>query len=214
MKKQQTSECITVWVLPVPSAHSSGCVWHWQEAIGEISGDALNALMQSNCFQISHWWTVSFQHLTTSHTHIHPSKVLVSCAKSGHRYDVLCLTLDLWPVILKCHCIVNHWGGQDGGLIWDRKSWPEIKERGRWRLIDIYPNKPILIKGVDKSWKVIHIWASFFLFLLLEAEVMKCEGYLKQQWHPVSAQSCALHLISYRRWMYETEDKWDERKKS
>lgn len=38
----------------------------------------------------------------------------------------------------------------------------------------------------------------FPLLLLTEAEVTKCEGYLKHQWHPVSAQTCGLHLISYR----------------
>lgn len=32
-----------------------------------------------------------------------------------------------------------------------------------------------------------------------ETEVIRCEGYLKDQWHPVSARTCALHLISYRR---------------
>lgn len=32
----------------------------------------------------------------------------------------------------------------------DRKSWPEDKERGWWRLTDIYPNKLIQIKGADK----------------------------------------------------------------
>lgn len=61
------------------------------------------------------------------------------------------LTCD--PVILKCHCIVSYWGGQHRELIWDRKSWPEEKERGQWGPIDIYLNKPIKIKGKDKSWR-------------------------------------------------------------
>lgn len=148
MKKQTDKwmhNCERPSVRSSPAAHSSGCVWYWREANGEISGDALNALMQSNCFQISHWWTVSFQpfnHLH-AHTHTHSSTAAVSCPKSGHRYDALCSTLALWPVILKCCCIVSRWGGQDGGLIWDRKSWPEEMERGWWRLIDIHPNKPI-----------------------------------------------------------------------
>lgn len=32
-----------------------------------------------------------------------------------------------------------------------------------------------------------------------ETEVLMCERGLKHQWHPVSALTCALHLISYRR---------------
>lgn len=49
-----------------------------------------------------------------------------------------------------------------------------------------------------------------------ETEVMRCEGYLKHQWHPVPARTCALHLISYRRWAdgyrwNETEDWWNEK---
>lgn len=108
-----------------PSVHSppphteGGCVRHWREASREIRGDALNALMQSNCFQISHWWTVSFQafnHLPTHpRTHTHAAAAPVTCSKSGHRYDALCSTPDLWPVILKCRCIMSRRGGQDGG---------------------------------------------------------------------------------------------------
>lgn len=128
--KQQTDKWMHNFERPsvrsFPAAHSGGCVWCWREANGEISGDALNALMQSNCFQISHWWTVSFQpfnHLHThththtlsqTHTHTNTTAAPVSCSKSGHRYNALCLTPALWPVILKRRCCVSCWGGQDG----------------------------------------------------------------------------------------------------
>lgn len=32
-----------------------------------------------------------------------------------------------------------------------------------------------------------------------ETEVLMCERRLEHQWHPLSALTCALHLISYRR---------------
>lgn len=104
------------------------CVWggYWREASGEISGDALNALMQSNCFQISHWWTVSFQPFNYCHIWTHTPSNHWSVAQS---LDIVItffarpLPSDLWS--WSACCIVKHWGGQDGVLIWNRKSRPE-----------------------------------------------------------------------------------------
>lgn len=98
-RSKQTSECIIVKGLlcASPLLHIAAGVWYWREANREISGDALNALMQSNCFQIYHWWTVSFQPFNYlhrhTHTHSNSSTAVVSCSKSGHRYNALCSTL-------------------------------------------------------------------------------------------------------------------------
>lgn len=127
-RRESTNECIIVsgllWAPLIPS-----CKQH-RVCVALTRGQRGNQWKRFKClnavklFSDFHWWTVSFQPFNYLHTHTHGDT-----GQSGHRYNVLCLTLALWPVILKCCCIVSRWGGQDGGLTQGRKSRPEERRR-------------------------------------------------------------------------------------